>query len=94
MIRLLRRWHSDAEPEEVRWWLGRMGAHARGMRQANTRDRIAPVASWRPGPVPPPRQALRQERARQRQDPATDLGRAQALARAMQQSSARSRRTR
>ncbi len=94
MVRLPRRWHSDAEPDEVRWWLGRMEAHARGMRQAAARDRIAPANSRQPGPVPPTRQALKQERGRQRRDPATDLGRAQTLARAIEQSSARNRRSR
>jgi hypothetical protein len=92
-MRLLRRWYSDAEPEEVRWWLGRGDALARGMRQASDRDRLAPGNAWRPGPAPAPRQARRTERARQQSDPATDTGRAQALARATEQNH-RVRRTR
>jgi hypothetical protein len=93
-VSLLRRWYSDAEPEEVRWWLGRGDALARGMRQASARDRLAPGNTWRPGPAPAPRQALKQERARQQSDPATDTGRARTLARATEQNRRRTRRPR
>jgi len=88
-MRLPRRRYSNAEPSEVRWWLGRGAALARGMREASARDRLAPGNTWRPGPAPRPREALKTERARQNRNPATDMGRAQAMARATEQQARR-----
>lgn len=85
-MRLPRFWHGDAEPEQVRWNLGRGGALARGMREAATRDGMT-SQTWQPGPVPRPRQARKQERDVQQRQASPDryTDRAKALARATQQ---------
>jgi hypothetical protein len=84
MTRWPRPWRSQEDRDEARWWTGRMEAQARGMRQAASRD--LPASGWQPGPVPPARQARRQERELiARRDPADGSARAEVLARAMEQ---------
>ena len=77
-------WRSQEERNEARWWTGRQGAQARGMRQAAARD--LPVTGWQPGPVPTPRQARRQERElTARRDPDDLTARTETVARGMEQ---------
>ena len=90
MIRWPRPWRSQEDRDEARWWTGRMEAQARGMRQAASRD--LPASGWQPGPVPPARQARRQERELiARRDPADGSARAEVLARGMEQALRRER---
>lgn len=90
-LRLPRPWISQEQRDVDRFEDGRQDAFARGMRQAAARARLAPGSAWEPVPVQ--RRQIRQQvrLAQQRAHPAEDTGRAETLARAMEQATDRDR---
>lgn len=90
-LRLPRPWISQEQRDVDRFEDGRQDAFARGMRQAAARDRLAPGSAWEPVPVPPRRQIRQQVRQAQQRAHAEGTGRAETLARAMEQATDRDR---